>query len=468
MFVGRNDELRELNALYAKGGFQMVVVYGRRRVGKTTLLAQFASEKPTIFFTAQESNDVENLRLFSQVLYDYAGLPASAGSFDSWTTAIDFLGDLASERQTVLVFDEFPYAAQSNNSLPSILQNAIDHKLSKKPLYLVLSGSNVGFMESDVLGHKSPLYGRRTAQIHLLPFDYLDAAGMFKGISKVDCIRYYSCLGGLPYYLSFVDIRDSFESNIISLFFNKTSVFAEEPLMMLRQELREPYLYNTILMALAKGANTPQLIADRIGEDRTKVMKYLGTLINLGLIDKKVPLLSNQAKTRKGIYRITDPLFAFWYRYLFPVRSEVELGSGGVLANRKVLPILPEFIGQRFEEVCLQWLRRKNGQNGLPFVATALGSWWGTNPRSRQQTDVDVIATESTEGKLLLGECKWQGTLRAGAVLNELFDKRALFPNFRDAWYYLFSKTAFDATAKRIAAKKDDNVVLVSLADLFK
>jgi AAA+ ATPase superfamily predicted ATPase len=445
----------------------MVVVYGRRRVGKTTLLAQFTSKKTAIFFTAQESNDAENLKLFSKALYEQAGLPAGAGSFNTWTDAFDFLNDLAKSKQLVLVFDEFPYAAQANASLPSILQNAIDHKLSDGQLYLVLSGSNVGFMESDVLGSKSPLYGRRTAQIHLLPFDYLDAAEMMGGATKEDCIRYYSCLGGVPYYLDFIDTANSFEDNIISLFFNKTSVFSEEPLMMLRQELREPALYNTILMALANGANTPQLIADKIGEDRTKVMKYLSTLVGLGLIEKKIPLFSNQAKTRKGIYRISDPLFAFWYRYLFPVHGEIELGGGELLARKKVLPILPELIGHRFEDVCLQWVRRKNAAGALPFIATAIGSWWGTDPRVREQTDVDVIAADTSEGKLFLGECKWRESLDAGIVLDKLRDKAALFPEFGEVWCYLFSKAAFNAASKR-TAKEDNHVALVELVDLFR
>ena len=467
MFVGRTKELEELNALYAKRAFQMVIVYGRRRVGKTTLLAEFVSNKPSIFFTAQESNDAENLRLFSKLLYEHAGFPVSTGAFNTWTDAFDFLDTLAEEKQLVLVFDEFPYAVQANNSLPSALQSAIDHKLCKGSVYLVLSGSNVGFMESDVLGSKSPLFGRRTAQVRLLPFDYLDSAEMLKGASPVDCIRYYSCLGGLPYYLSFVDACNSFEENIISLFFNRTSVFTEEPLMMLRQELREPALYNTILMALAKGANTPQLIADRISEDRTKVMKYLGTLTGLGLVEKRVPLLSNQAKTRKGIYRIADQLFAFWYRYLFPVHTEIGLGSGRLLATTKVLPILSELTGHCFEDVCLQWLRRKNQQGELPFVATTIGAWWGTDPRSRQQTDIDVMAVDQGVKRMLLGECKWRESLQVKTTLGILLDKAILFPGFEDAWFYLFSKSPFDEAAKNIA-DENTRIRLVGLPDLFE
>ena len=466
MFVGRIEELRELDALFARDSFQMVIVFGRRRVGKTTLLAEFVSKKKAIFFTAQESNDTENLRSFSRALYGYAGLPLSTGSFSSWVDAFDFLYEITREQKLILVFDEFPYAVQANRSLPSILQNAIDHKLGKSRLYLVLSGSNISFMEGEVLGHKSPLFGRRTAQMHLLPFDYLDASGMLKGATEIDCIRYYSCLGGVPYYLSFVDTKRDFEENIISLFFGRTSVFSEEPLMMLRQELREPALYNTILMAVAKGANTPQLIADQIGEERTKVMKYLGTLSRLGLIEKRVPLLSDQAKTRKGIYRIADQLFAFWYRFLFPVHSEIMLGSGELLAQSKVFPYLSELTGQCFEAVCQQWLRRSNQQGKLPFVATEIGSWWGTDPRIKQQTDVDVMALDQREGKLLLGECKWQESLQPASALGKLVEKATLFSDFEEKWFYLFSKTAFDASAKRMAGE-DSRMNLVELGDLF-
>jgi AAA+ ATPase superfamily predicted ATPase len=445
----------------------MIVVYGRRRVGKTTLISQFAAQKPHLYFTAQESNDLANLRAFSQALYRFAGLPVATGSFTSWQDAVEFLADLAKEKQLVLVFDEFPYAAQANKSLPSILQNAIDHLLTKGRLYLILSGSNVGFMESEVLGSKSPLYGRRTAQIHLLPFDYLDASKMLKGASREDCVRYFTCLGGVPYYLDFVEATRSFEENIINLFFNKSSVFAEEPLMMLRQELREPALYNTILSALAGGSNTPQLIADAIGEDRTKIMKYLTMLIDLGLVEKKVPILLNQAKSRKGIYRIAEPLFAFWFRHIFPIRGEVELGAGEMLARKKVLPLLSELEGIRFEDICLQWLRRKNVASELPFSATALGSWWGTDPRSRQQADIDVMAVDTSDRKALLGECKWRTSLRAGTALKGLLDKDALFPDFKEYWHYLFSKGAFDAAAKRIA-RENHSVTLIGLPELFK
>jgi AAA+ ATPase superfamily predicted ATPase len=467
MFVGRTEELQGLDSLYAKGGFQLIVVYGRRRIGKTTLLSQFAKKKPTVFFTTQESNDRENLKLFSRALYQHAGLPASTGAFNTWIDAFDFLSDLSAKTPMLLVFDEFPYAAQANKALPSMLQNAIDHKLKNSQLYLVLSGSNIGFMESEVLGHKSPLFGRRTAQMELLPFDYIDASRMMRGASKEDRIRYYACLGGVPYYLSFVDTSLTFEENIISLFFDRLSVFAEEPLMMLRQELREPALYNTILMALAKGANTPQLIADQIGEDRTKVMKYIGTLVRLGFVERRVPFLSNQAKTRKGIYRISDALFAFWFRYLFPIRTEVELGSGPLLARNKVLPVLPEFIGQRFEDVCLQWLRRQNIAGALPFTATTIGTWWGTDPIARQQSDVDVIAADVSGKLLLLGECKWRDSLNASSPLNDLLKKASLFPEFKETWYFLFSKIAFSTTTKRIA-HTNNHVSLISLNDLFK
>jgi AAA+ ATPase superfamily predicted ATPase len=195
-------------------------------------------------------------------------------------------------------------------------------------------------------------------------------------------------------------------------------------------------------------------------------MKYLTTLTGLGFVDRRIPVFSNQAKTRKGIYRISDPLFAFWYRYLFPVHDEIELGTGEILAQKKVLPFLPELIGHRFEDICLQWVRRENKKGALPFIATTIGTWWGTDSNTREQTDVDLIAADSLEGKLLLGECKWQESLEAGSALKTLQNKADLFPDFKETWFYLFSKKEFDAASHRIA-KGNNRIALVSLDTLF-
>ena len=238
MFVGREKELTALNKLYVEDQFQMVVIYGRRRIGKTTLITEFISKKPAIFFTAHEVNDALNLSRFSEKVYRFFDIPESAGSFNSWHDAFDFLAQKAKKRRFILAFDEFPYAASANRALKSILQTAIDHSYKKTGLFLILCGSHMGFMESEVLGYNSPLFGRRTAQIKLDGLDYYDAGKMLSGFSNEDKIKFYACVGGTPHYLAQIKKSESFEGNIKRLYFDISGYLYNEPMMLLQQELR--------------------------------------------------------------------------------------------------------------------------------------------------------------------------------------------------------------------------------------
>ena len=221
MFVGRENELRDLNAAYDTGRFQAVVLYGRRRIGKTYLISEFIKDKPHIFFTAQEATDKVNLTLFAEKVSAFFGLHQGV-QFASWDAAFAYLGDQAAQKQFILAFDELPYACNANPALRSILQNAIDHQLKDGKLFLILCGSQISFMEKEVLGYKSPLFGRRTMQICLSGFDYLDAAKMLPGYSDEDKVRFYACVGGTPHYLAQIDTNQSFADNIKRLYFRNT------------------------------------------------------------------------------------------------------------------------------------------------------------------------------------------------------------------------------------------------------
>ena len=218
MFVGREKELAVLDRMYAKRDFQMAVIYGRRRVGKTTLIDEFVKDKRTLYFTAQQKTSRQNLELFSNAVYSTFGLPSSLPAFSSWNDALAFVVRQVESEPTaaplVFVFDEFPYAAEAEPSLPSALQSAIDHGFKQTSVKLILCGSNQGFMESEVLGGKSPLYGRRTLQIRLKPFDYLDAARMLPGVPVEELPVYYATFGGTPYYLSQIDLGVTYEENV--------------------------------------------------------------------------------------------------------------------------------------------------------------------------------------------------------------------------------------------------------------
>ena len=463
MFVGREKELSALNTLYEEDTFQMVVIYGRRRIGKTTLISKFISDKPAIFFTAQEVNDTLNLRRFSKEIYGFFDMPESIGAFSNWNSAFEFLANKAKERRFILAFDEFPYAAAANHALKSILQTAIDHGFKNTGLYIILCGSHVGFMENEVLGYKSPLFGRRTAQLKLDGFDYYDAGKMLGDFSSEDKLKLYACVGGTPHYLSQIKASESFDDNIKRLFFDTAGYLFNEPMMLLQQELREPAMYNSIIATIAGGATRLNEIAVNISEDSPKVSKYLQTLVNLQIIDKVYPFGDNPQNSRKGIYRIADNCYDFWYSFVFPYRSEIESGSGDIVAETEALgERLSSYIGKPpFETICLQYLQRANRYDMLPFTATSFGSWWGKDPKEKAQSDFDVIAANRSSKQIILGECKWMSSISLAAEAKKLMSKEHLLADYKDRYYYIFSKTLQNdiPTAKE--------VILVTAETLF-
>lgn len=468
MFVGRHEELNTLEKLYAKNTFQLVVMYGRRRVGKTTLIHHFAADKPAIVFMAQEANDKMNLELFSIQVYRFFGLPESVGAFVDWNAAFQFLSEKAEKNRFILVIDEFPYAAEENRSLKSILQNFIDHKFKHTGIFIILCGSHMSFMENEVMGYKSPLYGRRTAQMKIKGFDYLDASQLLQGYSLEEVISFYSAFGGTPHYLSQIDHNLSFEENLKALYFDISGYLYDEPMKLLQQELRDPALYNTIITSVATGSSRLNEISTRTGEERSKINKYLQTLVALQIIKKEIPFGENPATSRKGIYKIEDNCYAFWYRYVFPNKSAIEQGIGNYIADSEVLPEISAYIGTAFETICMQYLIRKNRSGELPFVFTEHGRWWGTDKQSKSQVEIGLVASNSREGKILFGECKWRNQLDDVAQIHRLMEKSKLFSDaYGKKFYILFSKTAFSSEAKKMA-KANKELILVDLPMLFE
>ena len=462
MFIGREKEKATLDKLYDEKTFQMVVIYGRRRIGKTTLISEFISDKPAIFFTAQEVNDTLNLIQFSAKVYSFFGVPESTGAFTNWINAFKFLSEKAKEQQFILAFDEFPYAVAANNAIKSILQIAIDHDLKNTGLFLILCGSQVGFMESEVLGYKSPLFGRRTAQIKLEGFDYYEAGKMLGSFSNEDKLKIYACVGGTPHYLSQIKSGETFEENLKRLYFDGAGYLFSEPVMLLQQELREPAMYNSIITAIAGGASRLNEISTKIGEDSPKVSKYLQTLINLQIVNRIYPFDENPPNSRRGIYRIADNCYAFWYRFIFPFKSDIESGSGDTIAETVVFgERISSFIGKPpFETICLQYLRRMNSTGKLPFKATSFGSWWGTDPKEKSQTDFDVIAANRIDKRIVLGECKWKTATSHSADIAKLISKDHLLPEYKERYYYYFVKT----TPKQ---KNNEGAKIITINELF-
>lgn len=473
MFIGRESELQALERMYVKPGFQMAVIYGRRRVGKTALIDRFVQDKPALYYTAQQKSSMLNLQAFSSAIHDFFDDPAGSAPFTSWDAALSYLAKRSSDFNTshdkpmVIVFDEFPYAAETEPALPSALQIAIDHEFSDGQAKMILCGSNEGFMESEVLGRKSPLYGRRTMQLRVRPFDYLDAARMLPGTAPMELMTYYATFGGTPYYLSQIDSAASYETNVRELVFDTAGMLYEEPLMLLREELREPALYNSVLDAVGGGATTSTRIAERSGVGVSSISKYLRTLVELGLIRREVPFGMNPTTSKRGVYEFEDPFFSYWYHFVSKYVGLIEAGLGEGAARRATGGELSAYVGKIFEQACMQWVYRQARKGEFPFLPTSFGRWWGPDPSIKEQVDIDLIVANPDDRTALFGECKWREKFNETEAMATLEHRSALIKGFDHKTYALFTKhPTSDATRAKAAQRSD--LTLITLDDLYK
>ncbi|AMC93715.1 hypothetical protein AOC36_06880 [Erysipelothrix larvae] len=455
MFFGRENELKALENMHERNNFQMAVVYGRRRIGKTALISEFVSDKKSIYFSCEEVNDALNLAKFSQQLGELLGI-SGFPPVENWEVLFTIIAENFGHEHLVVVIDEYPYAASANRSLNSTLQHIIDHKFKNTNLFLILCGSSVSFMENQVLGEKSPLFGRRTGQIKVNALDYYDASKFYPDVSFEDKIRYYATIGGTPYYLSMIDPSLTFEENLKNLYFVINGYLFNEGTLLMKQEFREPAIYNSVLQAIASGAVTLSGIAGFTKLETSLISKYLLTLQELNYIERIIPFGSNPLKGKKSYYHITENFIAYWYRTIFSIRTEIERGHGDIYWQHS-LNNLSEFIGPIFEEITRQYLRRVNAKNGLPFIAKTFGKWWGKDKKGDVQ-EIDIIV-ESLDGKnLIIGECKWTNSLKLSKTLQTL-DKRATLFSDYTVQKMLFTKNAVETG--------DIDVKTISICDYF-
>lgn len=462
MFIGRERELNSLNKLYASDKFEFAVIYGRRRVGKTALISQFIKDKRAVYFTGVESNAKQNLENLSKNIMEYHMDWQVETSFLSFQSALEYVFKLSQKERLILVIDEYPYVARASKSLASTLQLLIDKNKDNSRLMLILCGSSMSYMENHVLGYKAPLYGRRTAQMKVLPFDFADTCSYFKHFSDEDRALVYGIVGGTPQYLLQMDDRLSIEDNIKNTFLNPTSSLFEEPENLLKQEVREPALYNAIITAIATGSSRMAEISTKVGEDTAVCATYLKNLIVLGLILKKTPY--GEKTSRKSIYAIGDNMFRFWHRFVPENHSIIARGAAD-LAYSRIQPHLSDYMGKVFEEICRQYLWKLLLDGQAPIAFTELGRWWGTNPATHNQTEIDIMG-EQDKHTALFGECKWTNEKADTGVLDTLADRSRLF-HYQKTQLYLFAKNGFTKGCID-KANKMGNVTLVTYGDILR
>jgi AAA+ ATPase superfamily predicted ATPase len=482
MFVGRKAELDFFEEKYRSPGGQLIILYGRRRIGKTEILRRFCNGKPHVFYSCREVSDVEQRAAFSDRVLS-SGSPAARyiKVFADWEAAFRGILELPSgRRKKLLIIDEFPYMCRGNPAIPSVLQILWDEILHSKNVMLVLCGSAMSFMENKILSEKSPLYGRATGIFKVKELPFYEAVKFFPNYSPEDKLLAYAILGGVPHYLQQFDCTLSLSANIVKNVLTKGSVLYSEVEFLMRQELREPAMYNTIIETVAWGNTQLNDIYNKTQIDKVKISVYLKNLRELQIIEREFSVLSGdkaQATSTRGLYRITDNFFRFWYRFVSPNLSDLEAGDAQGVFQYAVGPKLNEFAALVFENVCREFVRNKNRAGAWPFRIAKLGRWWGKlkknysyeNGKTKLTTveaEIDLVAVDEAAGHYFIGECKFKNARCELTELHKLQDKAPESSPGTELYYGLFSKSGF---AKKLAAaaRLNPHIMLFTLEDIL-
>ncbi|EMA63594.1 ATPase [Halorubrum distributum JCM 13561] len=434
-FYDRTAELDALDTAFESPGHEFYVVYGRRRVGKTELLKQLCTDRPHIYFLAAQEAEDRQREKFVEKVADY--FDDRVPRIDGWDEALDYLGEKLAAERLVVAIDEFPYLVEENDSLPSYLQSFVDEQLQKTESMLVLCGSSVSTMESEVLGHESPLYGRRTGQIDVQPFSFRQAREVIAYDIK-DAIRSFAVTGGTPMYLTRFDYDQPLKENILTQVLSPTAVLYNEPEFLLRTELRKPARYMSILEAIATGHTTPNEISGTTGIGSGPLSKYLQTLRRLRLIGREVPVTASAKQSKRSRYHVADEFLRFWFRFVEPNRSSIE-EAPDVVYDGTIEPNLPDHVATTFEAVCREvvWEAIRRGELDS---YSEVGRWWYGGD------EIDIVGLAPDADRILFAECKWTSEPVGPALVSQLREKAEHVrwgPDTRDEEFALFSKSGF-------------------------
>ena len=450
----------------------MTVIYGRRRIGKSTLIAEFVKDKKTIFYTATKVGKTRNLELFSRQVVDLFMPGMENISFGTLEAVFEFIDKNIGDEKIVLVIDELPYWAEKDEALLSVLQKYIDTVWNDKNLKIILCGSALSFMEKKVLSEKSPLFGRRNSQIKLEAFNYLDAAKFVPNYSNEDKAICYGITGGVAKYLSMIDSNKSIDENIVRLFFRTDGYLYDETRNLLTQEFSDISLVNNIVEQIASGENALNIIAAKIGEKAQTVLYSLEKLRNVGLIEKK-KCITDEKNKKKTQYVLKDYMFKFWYEFIPKATSVIEMGQGEIYYTKVVKPALHSFMGSIFEEMCRYYTLKKGITGEYGCFITSVGTWWGVENITEkdgevraQSADIDVVALSEVDKKAVVGECKFKNEKIDKGIYDTLIRRSKLISaKYKVSKYIFFSLSGYTDWYDSLA---DEDVLLLTLDSLYE
>lgn len=462
MFYCRSHELQTMNRRYDKGKFECIVIYGRRRVGKTALINEFCKEKPTIYFSALNASSHENLEALSKAIYTCKNPEGtSAPAYQSYGDALDEITSMAKKERLVFVIDEYPYLAKAEKAFSSMLQHIIDHVWQDSRLYLILCGSSMSFMEYQILGYESPLYGRRTAQLKIQALTYREMTAFHPDLSMEQQALLYGITGGIPHYINKLEVAGNLDEALLENLFEPSSYLFEEPENLLKQELREPAVYNSIISAIAGGATHANEISTKVGTESAVCAKYTRILLELGILKKETPITEKPG--RKTIYAIDDDFFRFWYRFVPRNMSAISSRRFRQIYPQTVKRFLPDYMGLVFEKICREYLARY--AENLPILLNETGQWWGTDPKERKEVQIDIVGTPVEGDEYIIGSCKYKNEKIGADELELLRHYAEVFGKGSRYHYYIFSKGGFTDGLRSLASK--GQVTLLSLEDIY-
>lgn len=464
-FLGREKEILDLEKEYARdGGF--VVIYGRRRIGKTTLIKQFIKSKTAFYFLATKEVESQSMKRFAGVIARTTGNSVlQKAAFSDWLDLFQAVADYKPNEKKVLVIDEFPYLVKVNDSFPSILQNAWDEILKDSNVMLILCGSLISMMKKHALSYESPLYGRRTAQMRIAPLPFTTVYENQK-LSFEEAAEQYSITGGVPKYMEFFSdgqpLYEQIKENVLS----KNGFLYEEPNFLLTDEVQVPTNYFSIIKVIADGNHKLGTIAGILGLETSALTPYLKTLSELGFIEKQVPVTEKNAeKTRKGLYFISDNFLRFWFRYVYPYKGELELDNTQISLDELDKDFKEKFVAFAYEDICKEIFARLCSDKAIDFTPSKIGSYW-LNDKSGN-TQIDVMAVDTVNKRLFAGECKYHNQPIDADVYFELVKKVDNSSEIKSAFngytviYGVFSKSGFTSRMTDIS-NSNPNLFLIN------
>ena len=460
-FVDRKNEIDFLNQEYAKKESSLIILYGRRRIGKTSLIKEFGKNKNMIYFLATEESEAQNREMLKNIIAsNLKNDLLNSMKVDNWEILFKTIISDKSEDKKIIVLDEFQYLGKANPSFPSIFQKIWDQILKDENVMVILCGSLINMMESQTLNYTSPLYGRRTGQIKLKQIPFENYSEFFKKkMKEKELIEKYAVTGGIPKYIESFKEEDNIFNEIKNYIMNKQSYLYEEPNFLLQNEVSEVGSYFSIIKSIAAGNRKLGNISSNLSVSPTNLSKYLQTLINLDILEREVPITElNPEKSKKGQYKIKDNFISFWFQFIYPNRALLEMDKTDIVLKKIKSNFIDNHVSFIYEDICKQKMWNLIADGTLEVQYNKIGRWWNNS------AEIDIVGLNEEENSIIFGECKYYKDSKKmnEKVFYDLKEKSKLVEwknNNRKEMFILFSASGYSDELKKIA-KENDKLIL--------